>query len=260
MKKLIASLLALLLVFTVLAGCTNKAAKTDWEYVKDNGELKIGITYFAPMNYKDSSGKLVGFETEFAEEVCKELGITPSFIEIDWGSKEVELKAKNIDVIWNGMTWTEERAKNMLLSDKYINNSAVLVVKKGVTFNPETDSLAVEKGSQAENMVAEDSYFDTAEVIKVDSVSKSFLEVKSGNVDATYVDYVAALGMLGDEGDYADLEIWDEKQFPADHFALGFRTEDTELCQKVNDILAKMKADGRFRALAEKYGMGDIAE
>lgn len=108
-----------------------KQAETDsdWEYVKNNGELIIGITYFAPMNYLDDNNNLVGFETEFATAVCEELGLTPKFVEINWNSKEAELKGKSIDCIWNGMTINDERKENMSISIPYMQNKQVMVTK-----------------------------------------------------------------------------------------------------------------------------------
>lgn len=101
---------------------------SDWEYVKKNGELIIGITEFAPMNYKEGD-ELVGFETEFAKAVCNIIGITPKFQIIDWNSKEAELKGKTIDCIWNGMTINPDLQKNFNISIPYMNNKQVKVVK-----------------------------------------------------------------------------------------------------------------------------------
>ena len=108
-----------------------KQAETDsdYKYIMDKGTLVIGITYFAPMNYKDDKGELVGFETEFAKAVCAELGLNAEFQEINWAAKETELAAKNIDCIWNGMTITEERVANMSISIPYMQNKQVKVVK-----------------------------------------------------------------------------------------------------------------------------------
>ena len=102
---------------------------SDWAYIKDKGELVIGITYFAPMNYKNEAGELVGFETEFAKAVCEVLGVNAKFQEISWSAKETELAAKNIDCIWNGMTITDERAENMSITIPYMANKQVMVVK-----------------------------------------------------------------------------------------------------------------------------------
>jgi ABC-type amino acid transport substrate-binding protein len=103
---------------------------SDYKYVMDKGELIIGITYFAPMNYKNDDGELVGFETEFAKAVCEKLGVKAVFQEISWAAKETELAAKNIDCIWNGMTITPEREENMAISIPYMQNKQVKVVKE----------------------------------------------------------------------------------------------------------------------------------
>ena len=103
---------------------------SDWAYIQEKGKMIIGITYFAPMNYKDDSGKLIGFETEFATAVCEQLGVTPEFVVINWNTKETELAGKTIDCIWNGMTITEERQENMSISIPYMENKQVMITKK----------------------------------------------------------------------------------------------------------------------------------
>ena len=102
---------------------------SDWEYIKNKGELVIGITYFTPMNYLDENGNLVGFETEFATAVCKELGVTPKFVEINWKTKEIELNSKNIDCIWNGMTIDDDRLATMSITIPYMQNKQVMITK-----------------------------------------------------------------------------------------------------------------------------------
>lgn len=102
---------------------------SDWAYIQNKGKLIIGITLFAPMNYKDANGELIGFETEFAKAVCDLLGVEAEFQVIDWNTKEVELNAKNIDCIWNGMTIDAERAEAMSISVPYMMNKQVKVVK-----------------------------------------------------------------------------------------------------------------------------------
>ena len=134
MKKVLALVLSLVLVVGVvatLAACGGKvdAPQSDFEYVQEKGELVIGITYFAPMNYFDENNELVGFETEFAKAVCEKLGVKAKFVEIDWNAKEIELNAKNIDCIWNAMTITEERLENMSITVPYLEEKQAVVSK-----------------------------------------------------------------------------------------------------------------------------------
>lgn len=103
--------------------------ESDWDYIKNKGKLVVGITLFAPMNYNDENGELIGFETEFAKAVAAKLGLEVEFQVIDWNSKETELASKNIDCIWNGMTISPERAENMQISIPYMQNKQVVVIK-----------------------------------------------------------------------------------------------------------------------------------
>ena len=115
-KRFIAALAASMLTLTALAGCAGgetASTDSDYEYIKSNGKMVIGITEYQPMNYYDENGNLTGFDTEFAQAVCEKLGIQAEFQIIDWDTKETELKSSNIDCIWNGLTVTEERRANM---------------------------------------------------------------------------------------------------------------------------------------------------
>ena len=103
MKKIISVLLMAAMVGTMLVGCSKQAA-TDWDYIKNKNELVVGITLYEPMNYYDENGKLIGFDTEFAEAVSDIVGVPVKFQEIEWYQKEVELKSRAIDCIWNGLT------------------------------------------------------------------------------------------------------------------------------------------------------------
>ena len=115
---------------TAAAGDTTAAAATDLSYIQDNGKLIVGITDYAPMDYKDENGNWTGFDAEFAQLFAKELGVDCEFFVIaDWGKKFVELETKNIDAVWNGMTITDEAKLNASVSNPYVVNAQVLVMK-----------------------------------------------------------------------------------------------------------------------------------
>ena len=125
------------------------SSDTDWSYIADKGSMTIGITYFEPMNYMENN-KLTGFETDFATAVCEELGVTPDFQEIEWESKELELNAKTIDCIWNGLTITDERKENMDISIPYMENKQVMVVK-----SENVEKFSTAEGIKGASVVAE---------------------------------------------------------------------------------------------------------
>lgn len=100
---------------------------SDVEYIKNKGTLIVGITDFEPMDYKDGD-KWIGFDADMARMVADKLGVEAQFVEIDWDNKIMELDSNNIDVVWNGMTLTDEVTSSMESTNAYCNNAQVVVV------------------------------------------------------------------------------------------------------------------------------------
>lgn len=107
---------------------TASAEDSDVAYIQEKGTMIVGITDFAPMDYKDESGEWIGFDADMARIVAEKLGVEAQFIEIDWDNKIMELESKNIDVVWNGMTLTSETTSAMECTNPYCNNAQVIVV------------------------------------------------------------------------------------------------------------------------------------
>lgn len=101
---------------------------SDVAYIQDKGSLIVGITEFEPMDYKDENGDWIGFDADMAGVVAEKLGVDVEFVEIDWDNKIMELDSKNIDVVWNGMTLTDEVTNSMECTNAYCNNAQVVVV------------------------------------------------------------------------------------------------------------------------------------
>lgn len=257
MKRIIALVLALVTIVCCASTLTS---------CKKEEELIIGITYFAPMNYKDADGKLIGFETEFAEAVCKELGVKAKFQEIEWEAKENELNGKTIDCIWNGMTITPERAENMAISTPYMKNKQVLVVKAEnlAQYTADADltgkSLVAEKKSAGEEAAQEDDYLKKATYTGVDKMATALMEVKSGTADACVIDYVTALGSIGEGTDYANLVVVEALSFgEEEQYGIAFRKgeADAQLVADVNAAIAKLAENGTLLEIAKKYKLDD---
>lgn len=259
-KKVLAAAMAVLMVGGLFAGCQNKTT-SDLEYVKQKGELKIGITYFAPMNYEEN-GQLTGFETEFATAVCEKLGVKPNFTVIKWDSKLPEIQGKSIDCIWNGMTITDELKQNLSISTPYMENRQVLVTKASNKdkFKTAEDfngiKIAAEKKSAGETVAKENEMFKGAELVSVDTQSKALLEVKAGTVDAALVDYVLSIGSIGEGTDYADLTVTDFT-FNPEQYGIAFR-KDSDITPEVNKAISELAKDGTLKKIAEKYKLDDL--
>ena len=108
---------------------TVDTTESDYQYVTGKGEVVVGYTLFAPIAYKRND-KLEGFDIDLAKKVFENMGLTVTFQLIDWDTKEVELQSKTIDLIWNGMTITDERLAAMEISIPYMKNKQVAVIRK----------------------------------------------------------------------------------------------------------------------------------
>ena len=254
MKKMITLVLAVLMLASLLTACGGSAPETDLAYIKDKGKLVVGITDYAPMDYKDENGEWTGFDAEFARLFAGELGVDCEFYIIaDWGKKFMELETKQIDVVWNGMTITEEAQLNSSVSNPYVVNAQVVVMKADVVANyADTASLsgltiAVENGSAGQDAA---NAIEGANVVPLQDQGSALLEVKAGTADACVIDITMAYAMTGEDTDYADLAAG--ISLTEELYGVSFR-KDSDVTAAFNDFMAKLMENGTLQALADKY-------
>ena len=277
MKKTIALLAALSLSVSLLAGCgssasssaassseaasseaasSSTAADGDLDYIKGNGKMVIGYTVYAPMNYTDDEGNFTGFDTELATAVCEKLGVEPEFVEINWDTKIVELDAKSIDCIWNGMTLTDEIMANAACTKAYAKNAQVVVVKDGTEYASTADlvgkTVLAEAGSAGESAIQDDENLSQADYVSKSVQTDCLMEVAAGTADAAILDLTLANAMIGEGTDYANLKIVDELN--AEEYGVAFR-KGSDAAEAVNAAFDELKTDGTLEALAAKYDL-----
>ena len=257
MKKTFALLLALVLALTCLTAC-GSSSSSDLKYIQKKGTMIVGITDYAPMDYKDENGNWTGFDAECAELVCKELGVKCEFFVLaDWGKKFYALETKNIDAIWNGMTITEEVKLNTNCSDPYVINAQVLVMKADVVGDYDAVELlssltfAVENGSAGQDAVLGIGIPEN-QIVATQDQAAALMEVSAGTSDACVIDITMAKAMTGEGTSYADLAPG--ISLTSEEYGVGFR-KDSDVTAKVNEIMDKLKADGTMQALADKYSL-----
>ncbi|CCX64587.1 amino acid ABC transporter substrate-binding protein PAAT family (TC 3.A.1.3.-) [Firmicutes bacterium CAG:791] len=226
------------------------------EYIKNKGSLIVGITDFEPMDYKNESGEWIGFDADMAKQVAKDLGVEVQFVEIDWDNKILELQNKSIDVVWNGMTLTDEVTSSMACTNAYCNNAQVVVLPSDkADAYKDVDSMkdlafAVEAGSAGEDAAKENGFNYTALTSQADTL----MEVSAGTSDASIIDLLMAGAMIGEGTDYPTLthtlELTTEK------YGVGCR-KDSDLASYINDEFKKLYEDGTMQKIAEQYGVQD---
>lgn len=264
MKRLFVLILVLAMIVILPAcggsGTVQDENGSDLAYVKDKGTLIIGYTIYEPMNYTDESGVFTGFDTELATIVCEKLGLEPDFIEINWDTKEVELNAKSIDCIWNGLTIDSKRQETMAITQPYVKNAQVILMKSGAVYDGTASLidkiLTAEQGSAGEDTIKEDENLSQASFVPKTMQIECLMEIKAGSADAAVLDLTLAKTMTGKGTSYEDLTIVD--RLGEEDYGVAFR-KGSDTRDEVNKIFDELIADGTMQSLADKYGL-DLSE
>ena len=238
------------------SAAASETAASDLDYIKEKGKMVIGYTVYEPMNYTDADGNFTGFDTELATAVCEKLGVEPEFVEINWDTKVVELYAKSIDCIWNGMTLTDDIMANAATTKAYAKNAQVVVVKDGTDYSSTADlvgkTVVAEAGSAGEAAIEGDENLAQADYVSKSVQTDCLMEVAAGTADAAVLDLTLANAMIGEGTDYASLKIVDELN--AEEYGVAFR-KGSDTAAAVDAAFDELKADGTMQALADKYDL-----
>ena len=252
MKKLLSILISLVLLCTMIPAL---AEDSDLAYIQNKGKLIVGITDYAPMDYLED-GEWTGFDAEFAREFAKDLGVEIEFFVLsDWGMKFFELDTKNIDVIWNGMTISEDVLNNTSCSNPYVVNAQVVVMKQDALANyPDVESLkslnfAVESGSVGEDAL---KGIGITEYVALQDQTAALMEVAAGTADACVIDITMANAMTGENTSYADLGVG--LALTSEEYGVGFR-KGSDVTAKFNEFMDSLRQNGWLQDLAAKYNL-----
>ena len=257
MKRVLVALLAISMAAGVLTGCGSKGSDKTFTVGFD--------AEFPPYGYRDDNGEYVGFDLDLAAEVCKRQGWELVKQPIDWDAKDMELDSGAIDCIWNGFTMNG-REDDYTWSDPYVDNSQVMVVSENSGINSLSDlagkTVGVQAASaaldllQSEEEGGQKELADTfAALQQFPDYNNAFVELQAGSIDAVAMDIGVAKYQLESRGE--GYKILDE-HLNSEKYAIGFKKGNTELCDKVNEGLQQVLADGTFDKLAEKYGIADM--
>lgn len=267
MKKIVKLLVITMLIAVFAAGCSKKnddstGKDTSLEDIKAKGKLVLGLDdAFPPMGFKDDNQEIVGFDIDVAREVCKRMGVELVIQPISWDAKELELSTKNIDCIWNGMTYNEDRAKSMTLSIPYMKNTQVAVVLADSNINTLADlagkTVVIQNGSTASDAIDANEDFKKSlkELVKVDDNVQALLDLKVSGSEAVVMDEVVARYYT--EKEAGTYKILDETLADED-YVVGFRKGDESLCTEVVKYLKKMDSDGTLAKISETWFGKDL--
>jgi len=243
---------------------SNAEGDESLSYILDKGTFVLGLdTSFPPMGFLDKEQNIIGFDIDVAAEVARRLGVRLVLQPISWDAKELELSAKNIDCIWNGMSVNDDRKANLNLSDTYMENKQVVVVLADSSISLLQDlsgkTVVIQNGSTAQDAMEgnEELLNSIGTLTKVEDNIKAMLDLKIQSSDAVVMDEVVARYYTTLEANEGQYKILDET-LSDEEYAVGFRKGDDELTEKVNRILQEMAQDGSLAQISQTWFGSDI--
>ena len=208
-------------------------------------------TAFVPVEFKEGD-KYVGFDIDLWDAIAQEIGVTYELRPMDFAGIIPALQTGQVDVALAGITIKPERQEVIDFSDGYYDSGLLLMVPTDSTITGYADlagkTLSVKTGTSSSDY-AEENFKDT-ELRKFPNIDNAYLELRTGGVDAAMHDTPNVLYYIATAGDGAVKAVGE--QMMAHEYGIGF-PKGSDLTPKVNEALAKMKADGRYDAIYEKW-------
>ena len=260
MRRIVALVLLVMMAGLVLTGCSSTDTKAPAKK-----KIVIGLDdSFPPMGFRDDKNNIVGFDIDMAKEAAKRVGMEVEFKPIDWSSKEAELNGKRIDALWNGMNITEERKKNVLFSEPYMESKQLIFVTAGSSIKGEADLagkvVGVQQASIGEEVVMKDVKLKASlkDFKQYADCIAAFMDLKAGRVDAVVTDEILGRYYMSKEpGKYIAI---DKALGEVGTYGVGFRKDDKDLRDKMQKALDEMKKDGTSAKISKQWFGADIVK
>jgi polar amino acid transport system substrate-binding protein len=271
MKKLLAMILAITMMAAIFAGCgSSSTTQTEQKEeatteaaaaAADTGDgtfvFKHGFDLdYPPYSYIDDDGKTGGFDVEMAQAVCDYYGWEYQAVPFNWDAKDAELNAGSCDCIWSGFTMNG-REDDYLWSKAYSDNTQMIMVNKnsdiktladlkGKIVGVQTSTSAYDMLNEGDQKALRDTF---ADMPVYETYTIAFNDLKAGAIDAIAIDVTSGNYLMSNETDYVYLD----EELGSEQYAIGFRKDDTELCEKINAALDALVADGTYDEIGKKY-------
>lgn len=251
MKK---TTLSVVLLSIVLAVATVSAKEWD--------KVRIGVEgAYPPFSFVTPEGELAGFDIDIAKALGEAMGAEVTLVAQDWDGIIPALLAKKYDAIIASMSITEERKQKVAFSNKYYQTPAKFIAKKGTMdpFSPEAmkgKKVGVQRATIHDRYLT-DNYGNDVEIKRYGTQDEAYLDLTAGRVDMLLADSVALSdGFLkkpeGAEYQFVGPDLSDPRWF-GEGAGIAIRKEDTALAELFNQAIDKIRADGTYKAIQDKY-------
>ena len=248
MKKrlVIKSIFLLILIFVVcfsLTGCSKK-----------KGKLVLATEAgFAPYEYY-SGDEIVGVDIDIAKEIAKELDYELVIKDVAFDSIISEVKTEKSDIGAAGISYTEERAKQVDFTVSYAESKQVIIVLDGSDISVPNDlagkRVAVQLGTVADGYLTDN--YPTVNVVREKKFLAAIEDLKKRKVDAVVMDELPSKKLVT-----RDMKILSEP-LVVDSYGMIVRKGNSKLLKVSNKVIEKLKSEGKIdKILLNHMGITD---
>jgi len=261
MKKLFAMMMVIAIAAAMLTGCGSGSKEESTAAADKYGEgyvFKHGFDQdYPPYSFINDDGETSGFDVEMAQAVCKYYGWEYQAVPFNWDAKDAELSAGSCDCIWSGFTMNG-REDDYLWSKPYSDNTQMIMVKEGGDIKTLDDlkdkKVGVQTATSAYDLLNDEEgqkdLCDTFKSLEVyETYTIAFNDLQAGAIDAIAIDVTSGNYLMSNKEGYTFLD----EELGSEQYGIGFRKEDTELCDKINAALDALAADGTMDEIGKKY-------
>ncbi len=261
MKKIIAMLMALMLVMTGIAVFTacdgnNEPAETTEATTEAAPQvIKMATNaYFQPYEFYDGD-KIVGIDAEIAAAIADKLGMTLEIVDMEFNSIITAVNEGSVDFGMAGMTVTEKRLEEVDFSISYANGVQAIIVKEGSPITCAEDLYAeganykvgVQLGTTGDIYATDD--FGSDNVTTYSNGNEAVLALLGGSVDCVIIDNQPAEALVAANAGLTILET----AYANEDYAICVKKGNAELLEKINNAIMELTDDGTIQGIINKY-------
>ena len=255
MKKFVSLLLALMMALGMTA--LAEESKDQLARIQEKGEIVIATEgTWAPWTYTDENGTLVGFDVEIATAIAEKLGVKATFVTVEWDGILAGIDSGRYDIAANGIDVTETRAEKYNFSTPYAFNRTALVVNEDIKTFEDLKGKKTTNSIASTYMILAEEY--GAEVVGVDTLDQTIMQVLTGRADATLNSEVSIADYMQKRPD-ANIKIVALTE-EANLVAIPTRKTDdsASLLDAINQAIAELREEGKLSEISMKYFGRDI--
>lgn len=214
---------------------------------------------FPPFEFTTSEGlvgEFDGIDVAIANNIAKSMDMELEVADMEFDGLIAAVSTGKVDMVAAGMTANDERRQSVDFSDTYFTASQVMVVAPDNEDITKAEDLKNDKtvgvvlGYTGDSIVTDDLQLAEDKIVRANRGLDIVQDVKNGKLDAVVIDSATGKALAENNGLKV---IEDAEACEAEEYAIAVKKGNTELLDKINAILAEMKANGEIDELAVKY-------